>query len=384
MNATTLRETPKQIRALAGARALPPLLLVLYHYHEGHGYQHFRLFDVFVAKGYLWVEFFFALSGFVLTYVYWPRAKDIWSWRGYIGFLKTRLARLYPVHLAMLLVLLALMIVLRALAHWGGYVSVFDLPSYHPHTGLLSFIANLFLVQAWHIFPHLTWNGVAWFVSVEFFLCLMFPVFLFAARGSPARALMLIALGFVTLHNLAAHSHHGLDITYDWGVVRGLADFAIGVGMAMLHREYAARLDKLPEIAFTAMQAVTFGGFLYAMYNTGWSHQPSDFWVVPGMVLTIGAVAFDRGLLARALSVRPLRRLGDWSYAIYMGQTLWLMLVRFAEQRIYPGEAQAHWVHIAEPIALVILATLWGWALYTYVERPANDWLRARFRYGAS
>ncbi len=363
-----------------GARALPPLLLVLYHYHEGHGYQHFRAFDVFVAKGYLWVEFFFALSGFVLMYVYASRAEQLYTARGYLDFLKTRLARLYPVHAAMLFIMLAMMVIFRALAHWGGYVSVFDLASYHPHTGLVSFIANLFLVQAWHIFPHLTWNGVAWFVSVEFFLCLIFPVFLVAARGGALRAVSLIALGFVTLHNLAQQSGHGLDITYDWGIIRGMADFAIGVGMAMLYRDHHERVEKLPEIAFTALQAVTFGGFLYAMYNTGWSHRAADFWVVPGMVLTIGAIAFDRGLLARVLAIRPLRALGEWSYAIYMGQTLWLMGVRFAEQRLYPSSAHAHWVHIAEPVALVVLATLWGWALYAYVERPANDWLRAHFR----
>ena len=45
-------DKPGEIRALAGARALPPLLLlVLYHYHEAHGYQQARWFDVFVAKG---------------------------------------------------------------------------------------------------------------------------------------------------------------------------------------------------------------------------------------------------------------------------------------------------------------------------------------------
>ena len=59
---------------------------------------------------------------------------------------------------------------------------MFDLAGYHPHTGVSGFIANLFLVQAWHIFPYLTWNGVAWFVSVEFFLCLIFP--LYAVAGA--------------------------------------------------------------------------------------------------------------------------------------------------------------------------------------------------------
>ncbi|HEX7726008.1 MAG TPA: hypothetical protein VF410_05605 [Rhizomicrobium sp.] len=73
-------QRPREIRALAGARALPPLLLVLYHFSEGHHYQHIRLIDAFVTKGYLWVEFFFALSGFILTYVYGART-DLWRWK---------------------------------------------------------------------------------------------------------------------------------------------------------------------------------------------------------------------------------------------------------------------------------------------------------------
>jgi peptidoglycan/LPS O-acetylase OafA/YrhL len=377
---TAAKDRPAEIRGLTGARALPPLLLVLYHYHEGHGYQHWRVFDVFVAKSYLWVEFFFALSAFVLVHVYGPRMRALWTARGYGDFLKARLARLYPVHLAMLLILLAMMIALRALAAWGGYVSVFDLAAYHPHTGVTSFVANLFLVQAWHLFPYLTWNGVAWFVSVEVFLCLVFPVYAWLAGGGAWRAMAMILAGFAALYGLARTSGHGLDITYDWGVFRGLADFAIGAGMAMLYRHAKARgADAMPAPVISVVQLLVAGAFLYAIYNTGWSHRPADFWVVPPMMMLILAVAFDRGALAWLLGTAPLRRLGHWSYAIYMGQTTWLMLLRFAEQRLYPGAADAHWVHIVEPAGLVIACTLWGWLLYAAVERPANAFLRGRF-----
>ncbi len=380
-SATRDAKKPGEIRALLGARALPPLLLVLYHYHEGHGYQNLRAFDVFVAKSYLWVEFFFMLSGFVLAYVYGPRARELWSAKGYGGFLRNRLARLYPVHLAMLLVILAMMVGLRALAAWGGYVSVFDLPAYHPHTEFVSFIANLFLVQAWHIFPWLTWNGVAWFVSVEFFLCLIFPVYAWLAQGGAVRAALMIAAGFAALWGLAQTSGHGLDITFDWGVIRGMADFAIGVGLAMLFRiARDGRIAQLPQAAFSAAQIVVVAWFLYAIYDTGWSHRPADFWVVPPMAGLIAAVSFDRGVLARALQTRPLRILGEWSYAIYMGQTAWLLLLRFAEQRLYshPAASWLHAIHIIEPVALVVLCAGWGWLLTALIERPANAALRRR------
>ena len=39
------------------------------------------------------------------------------------------------------------------------------------------FFLSLFLVHAWNTMNRLTWNGVSWFVSVEFALCLMFPLF---------------------------------------------------------------------------------------------------------------------------------------------------------------------------------------------------------------
>src|SRR6476660_2696781 len=105
---------PSEIRALAGTRALPPLLLVLYHYHEAHGYQDLRWFDVFVSKGYLWVEFFFALSGFILVHVYAAQREF-----RYVDFLKARLARLYPLHLFTLLLMLAMVMFFRWLAAMG-------------------------------------------------------------------------------------------------------------------------------------------------------------------------------------------------------------------------------------------------------------------------
>ncbi len=372
---------PAEIKALVGARALPPILLVLYHYSEGHGYQHVRLFDVFAAKGYLWVEFFFALSGFILVHVYSSRVATFWpgGGGGYVEFLKARLARLYPLQLATLLIMLFMIVLFDALAASGGYKSIYQGPGYHPYATWQSFIANLFLVQAWHTVPALSWNGVAWFVSVEFFLCLVFPLYLWIAQLRAWVAPFLVLGGFVILWLMAQNSGHGLDITFDFGIVRGMCDFAIGVGFAMLYRAVKPASDALPGWSFSAAQLAAIGLFFYAMYNTGWSHHPEDFWVVPPMVLIIATIAFDRGILAQALSSRPLLLLGEWSFAIYMGQTTWLQFLRFAQSRLYPGLMANPATHIVEPIALVLICVLWGWLLYVAVEKPANTALRGWF-----
>ncbi|MFL5237153.1 MAG: acyltransferase family protein [Rhizomicrobium sp.] len=369
-------EKPTEIRALAGARALPPLLLVLYHYHEAHGYQNLRWFDVFVSKGYLWVEFFFALSGFILVHVYAVRPDF-----RYFDFVKARLARLYPLHLFTLLLMLVMVMFFRWLAAMGGYISIYDLPGYHPYTSFWSFIGNLFLVQAWHLFPRLSWNGISWFVSVEWFLCLIFPLYLWMARQRAWAGALLVAAGLLLLR-LLVQPRVGLDITYDWGVVRGIGDFAVGVGLAILYRGVKSRTDALPDYGMSLAQLLPFALFFYAVYATGWAHSLRDYWMLPPLFAIIFVLAFDRGVVARVFQSAPLRLLGEWSFAIYMGQTTFLQLLRVAEQRLYPNPAPqwAHTIHIIEPCALLILCILWGALLYYAVERPANAWLRAHWR----
>lgn len=373
---------PAEIRALLGARALPPLILVLFHYCEGHGYRGAPWFDLPVAKGYLWVEFFFALSGFVLTYVYAPRSRMLWRPRGYLDFLGNRLARLYPLHLTVLLVILGLVITLRWLAATGGYVSIYDEP-YHPVCTPITFLANLFLIQAWNLFPSLSWNGAAWFVSVEFLLCLLFPLYLTISHGGWRTALALVAAGAGWLAYLA-HPRYGLDLTFHNGIWRGMAAFAVGVGMAMLHREM--RGVAVSYVWCSAMQLVVLAWLLYGIYCTGWSHRPQDILTAYPVIALVFVLAFDRGLLADVMKAPPLLRLGEWSYAIYIGQTPIEQFLRHAQMHLYPapgaivfGRPWSDWSgiwHWLEPALLVMAAVTWGWLLFTVIERPAGRMLR--------
>src|SRR5664279_1894613 len=195
---TASPQKPTEIRALAGIRAFPPLVLVMFHFSEGHGYRHFWPMDYVAARGYLWVEFFFCLSGFILTHVYGARLSQLFTARGYGAFLKARLIRLYPLHVFMLGMVLLTAIVTRYLAHLGHYTSIFDL-TYHTVITPWSLLLNLLLVQAWNTLHSLTWNGVAWFVSVEWALCLLFPLFLWLSNGRLWRGIVLIAAGVAGL-----------------------------------------------------------------------------------------------------------------------------------------------------------------------------------------
>jgi len=125
---------------------------------------------------------------------------------------------------------------------------------------------------------------------------------------------------------------------------------------------------------------------LDAIYRTGWAHKPSDIYVALAMDLLILTLAFARGWLARALSAAPVLKLGEWSYAIYMGQPFFLQLIRYFEQRWYPnwdarvfGMQWSTFIWWAEPVALLAVCIVWGALLANIIEIPANRFIRQRF-----
>jgi peptidoglycan/LPS O-acetylase OafA/YrhL len=377
------RERPVEIKALSGARAIPPLILVLFHFCEGHGYRGLPWFDLIAAKGYLWVEFFFALSGFVLVYVYGARLREMWTPAGYTSFLWARLSRLYPLHLFMMFAILAQYLVFDWFANAGGYVSIFHQP-YHPILTLPTFIANLFLVQAWNLFPYLSWNGIAWFVSVEFLLCLLFPLYLTLSRGGAMSGTIALAAGVAGLVALNfSTNRYGLDLTFHNGIYRGMSAFAAGVGLATLFASSSAQMARLPAYVHSAVQLLFVALLLYAVRYEGWSHTHRDILTVLPMLGLVGVLASDKGVVASALKSRVTLKLGEWSYGIFIGQTFWLQFDRFAEQRIFPlpqtivlGMTWQNLIWWLEPAALVLVCIAWGALLTMVIERPANAALR--------
>jgi len=359
-------------------------VVVMFHFSEGHHYSGWRPLDFLATRGYLWVEFFFVLSGFILTHAYWPRLGDLLKPRGYGEFLRARLIRLYPLHLFMLLWILGLVIVLRALGHAGGYASIFD-AKYHQDVSVQGFVLSTLLVHAWNTMPSLTWNGVSWFVSVEFALCLLFPALLWLAEGKAWRGLALIAAGLAGLTALLLTSQHGLDITFHNGVLRGLSDFTVGVGLAVLFRRVKAR-DRLPDWVHSLLQVMLVALLGYIIMHTGWSHTRMDIFTVLPLMMLVFALAFDRGIVARLLQMKLPQLMGEWSYAIYLGQTAWLLFIRFLEQRVYPapetivlGTRFSDLIWWLEPLGLVIVCTAWGALLAEKIELPVAAKLRAYF-----
>ena len=366
------RRAAPEIRALTGARGIPVLLIALFHYHEWFGYPGAGWYDTIVSKGYIWVEFFFALSGFVLFYAYGSRFGARLTPGSVSGFLVARIARLYPLQLATLLAVVVLEIDRRIELSRALGVSFFEVPAF-PGRTLGTFVGNLFMVQSWGMYEDLSWNAPAWFVSVEFFLCLVCPFLLWLVGARLGwRSMALGALSVASLVTLVSVSGRGLDMTAGWGMGRGLADFGIGLTLAALFVAARSRDETgmaRTTGAHTAAQVAALVAIGVALAVSGPARTRGDLLVAMPIFALVLLLAFDRGAIARALHAPWLMRLGEWSFGIYMVHYFAIT----ALTAIFP--AQAPWVGPA--IGLTGSIVLGGLA-HRFIEQPMGAALRKK------
>ena len=88
---------------------------------------------------------------------------------------------------------------------------------------------------------------------------------------------------------------------------------------------------RLPDIAFSLAQLAVLALLLYAIYDTGWSHRPEDIYtVLADDRADLRAVFRSRDCCRQRSDAALPLKLGEWSYAIYIGQTPLLQLLRHA------------------------------------------------------
>src|SRR5262245_26486696 len=154
---------PSHIKSLTSLRLIAAIWVLLYHFREHLGLDLGRI--GLVANGYLGVDLFFTLSGFILAHVY---LSEVEGGRfGYGGFLKNRIARIYPMHLAALAAMLVLFAGAKAMGVAVGAPEAFKLRDLPQH---------LFMLHAWGLTQTVGWNFPSWSISAEWAAYLCFPV----------------------------------------------------------------------------------------------------------------------------------------------------------------------------------------------------------------
>lgn len=257
-----------------------------------------------IAHGYLAVDLFFLLSGFVIFLSYHAAVAN--NLPHSLGrFYWNRFARIYPLHFVMLS---GYLILYLAFSHFSDSGTA---PSSYTWT---AFFQSMFLVHMW-VGSDLTWNVPSWSISSEWFVYLFFPVMAYSLRklrGGVATHLAVIALVAVLLHLVYSYGDlHSLgsDIPR-MALVRTMLEFLMGVFIGSLyisHRDFLERFSVAALAGFVALSA------LYVF-----SPLP-DYSLIPvAFALLIAYLSVTASWAPAVLSRPTLIYLGEISYSTYM------------------------------------------------------------------
>lgn len=364
------------LSSLTALRGIAAIVVVIYHFSK------IVLDDEllpaaqssFVQKGYLMVDFFFILSGFIMAYVYGAQFEEKWNSTTFKPFLRARFARLYPLHLFTLgwcLLLKAALTLSGAMALLSAdFQAVYNLKVLPAHLLLL----NAFVPQAF-----LAFNVPSWSISAEWYTYLLFPllVWVFARIGWGWKSVLVVLLylaywGIIQLSG----RNQDLNIVIGGGILRCLVGFCIGMVV------YAGFLrirmtDYLRHSGwFVVAGLLTLAGMHFGV---------SDIFLTALFPALLLFAAMNTGALARCLDYPFFQKIGTWSYSIYMVHvplmstflTVWLMLNSHETKNISNASALAPTPVIAWSACAAYLLIVLGLSALTYrfIEAPLRRWI---------
>jgi peptidoglycan/LPS O-acetylase OafA/YrhL len=344
-----------RLDSLTSLRFFAALLVVLHHTVRDAG----TIPGVtnILSMGTAGVGFFFALSGFVLTW----SARDDDTKR---AFYRRRFARVYPLHFATFLLAIPVLVLAGR------------------EIGLWEWATNLVLVQGW--IPdadiYFGMNSPSWSLSGELLFYLLFPFAIPILRrlnGGQAWVVLIGLLALILIIALVVTWTAGsTDSTRFWlyifppyrflGFLSGcLAARLIILGFRLNHPVSAAALYAL--LAYGAV-------FLVQSKVVKLGHGLEDALLLPFILfLILAAASADLRGRPRMLSNIWLIRLGEWSFALYL--THWLLLQVLAALWTSLPE-QSLPIRVAVDAAFIVLAVAVSAASYYGIERPLEKRLR--------
>lgn len=372
ISAAAFADTKPHYDLLDGLRGVAALMVIFYHVFEAFATspinQRFN-------HGYLAVDFFFILSGFVIGYAY----DDRWKTMTTKDFIKRRLIRLHPmVVLGAVLGVIAFCI--QGCEKWDGtQVSISMV--------MLALLINLFLIPAvpgsgpeirgnGEMYPL---NGPSWSLFFEYIGNIMYALFIRRMSTKALTALVVLAgigLASFAIFNFSGAGHLGVGWTMEeynliGGFLRVLFSFSIGLLMSRVFKPIPVKgAFWICSLAIVVLLSMPYVGNGEALWMNGIYDSVCAILIFP-MLVYLGA----SGKTTDKHSARICKFLGDISYPLYM--------VHYPLIYLYFGWVKKENLTFAEAwpeaLALVIGSIVLAYISLKLYDEPVRRYLTKRF-----
>ena len=383
MNQTThthFTDTKPHYALLDGLRGVAALLVVIYHIFEGFAFAETTngegsgLIST-LNHGHIAVDFFFILSGFVISYAY----DDRWQKMTLGGFFKRRLIRLHPM-LVMGAVIGTITFLIGGREQWDGTVT--------PIGGVaLALLLTSLMIPALpgsmhevrgngEMFPL---NGPQWSLFFEYIGNIIYALII--RRLSTRLLAMLVAL-LAALHtwifvwDLSGYDSVGIGWTIDtinfWGgLVRMLFPFTVGM---LLARTFKPRKIKY---AFWICSAILLATFAVPYIASEGALSMNSLYEVVciafvfPIIVWMGACGSTEGSTGRISGL-----LGDLSYPLYIVHypVMYLFYAWLIDKHFYSFEDT-----LLMPAIVVAVSIALAYACLKLYDEPVRQWLAHKF-----
>lgn len=332
-----------RFRAIDMFRGIAAVLIILFHMK---GYIQLIMGSLFIVKSDIAVDFFFVLSGFVITY---SSIDKITDWHSFRLFISKRMYRIYPLHLFTLIFALILetfrFVIDRFVVHLTQ--PVFE------KNNIFSLLSNLTLTHSLGFFDKLTWNIPSWSISSEFYVYIYWGASLILFRKN----IGLLLITYFLLITLFIYEHDGkILFTYDYGFIRCLYGFLCGMTLFYINKHSL----RFGYISSSIIEGITLCLSIFFIYT----YSSAYSWLMPiWFSFVILVFAQESGCFSFIMSYNRFEFLGKLSYSYYLNHLFILSVLDIAFFKVL----KLHHTPFSEALYIIFcLTTVHVVSLFTY------------------
>ena len=309
-----MKEKVAYLSNLTPLRGIAAILVAVFHFEMAIARFIPANQSTFFEKCYLMVDLFFIMSGFIIMHVYGNVFKTSLQKKELRHFFVARFARIYPLHIITLALLI--IIVYLVIPSWGNPPIIFEQPA--------DILPNIFLLQSFGLTRIYCWNIPSWSISAEWAAYILFPLLaLCIGKKKYISIILLLALVIISYYcimfvlprknplNPVIPVPHNLNTTFDFGYIRGITGFVLGVLLYQIYQVAAWRRIFSNDIALLINLLLVFFAMHFAL---------NDGIVVILFALLVLHFACNSGVVHQVCDTRVAQFLGDISYSIYLMQ----------------------------------------------------------------